>query len=83
MQPWVGEGLGGGQVLVEDVPEVLDDLGDDARAAGRGVREVHGAVRVLDDGGADGGEGAGVGFDEVCWGRGVAECVGCVGDAEI
>jgi hypothetical protein len=53
----LSERFGGSEVLVEDVPEVLDYLCDDAGAAGGGVGEVEGAVGELDDGGGDGGEG--------------------------
>ena len=62
---------------------MLDNLSDDAGAAGGGVRDVGCAVRVFDDGGGDGGEGAFEGFDEVGFGWDVAECVRDTGDAEV
>jgi len=65
------------------MPEVLDYFCDDAGATGAGVREVDGPVGELDDGGGDGGEGSGMRFYEVGGGGRVAECVGCVGDAEV
>lgn len=62
---------------------MLDDFGDDAGAASGGVRDIDGAVGKLDDGGGDGGEWAFEGLDVVCGGGAVAECIGCVGDAEV
>ncbi len=47
------------------------------------MREVEGAVGELNDGGGDGGEGAFEGRDEVSFGRDVAECVCCIGNAEV
>lgn len=77
VQARLRERLLGGHVLVEDVPEVLDGRGDDARAAGGADDEVEGGVgEVLDYGGGDGGEGAFVRADVVCGGGDVAECVG-------
>lgn len=74
------ERLLSGHVLVEDVPQVLDRGGDDARAAGGADDEVEGGVgEVLDDGGGDGGEGAFAGADVVCGGGDVAEGVGGCG----
>ncbi len=73
----LGKGLLRGHVLVEDVPEVLDGRGDDARAAGGADDEVEGGVgEVLDYGGGDGGEGAFAWADVVCGGGDVAEYVG-------
>lgn len=83
VQAWLRQRLGGVHALIEDVPQVLDHFGDDVRAAGRGVRDVHFACGELDDGRGDGGEGPRVGLDEVRRSRGVAECVGGVGDAEV
>ncbi len=70
------ERLLSGHVLVEDVPEILNCRGDDARAAGGANNKVEGGVgEVLDDGGGDGGEGAFAGADVVCGGGDVAEGV--------
>jgi hypothetical protein len=79
----LSERLSGSHVLVEDVPEVLGYFGDDAGAAGGGVRDVEGAVGEFDDGGGDGGEGAFEGAMKVGFCGDVAECVCGVGDAEV
>lgn len=83
MKSRLRKGLLRSHVLVEDVPQVLDRGGDDARAAGGADDEVEGGVgEVLDYGGGDGGEGAFEGADVVCGGGDVAECVGCWGEGE-
>lgn len=58
-------------------------FGNDARPPGGGVRDVDCAIGKLDDGGGDGGQWAFERLDEVCFGGNVAECVCCVGDAEV
>lgn len=70
-------------VLVEHVPEMLDDFCGDARAACGGVRDIDGAVGEFDNGGSDGGEGSFEGFDEVGGRGGVAKGVDSAGDGEI
>ena len=53
MHSGLRKGLGGGHILVEDVPQVLDYFCDDSRAAGGGMRKVDGAVGKLNNSGGD------------------------------
>ena len=74
----------GAQPLIQHMPQVLDDGGDDAGAAGGAGDEVEGAGgQDGDDGGGDGGEGPFARADVVGGGGDVAEGVGLVGDGEV
>lgn len=74
---------GGRHVLIEDVPQVLDGGGDDARATGGADDEVERPVGILDNGGRYRREGTFTGADVVRGGRYVAEGVGGTRDGEV
>ena len=69
--------------MIENMPKMLDDLGDDSGPSSRSMCEVNCTIGVRDNGWRDRGERPSSGLDEVGGGGWVAERVGCVWNTKI